>query len=89
MVFVGTPNAPETHCGNEGGAIPATTVNKTPLIAEKPFITSDGSAFSLVVPNFNENTSGSTAVFDDSNSSKIDFKNVYVASSSDTAETIN
>ena len=63
MVFVGSPNAPEMHCGNENGAIPATTVDQTPLIAEKPFIVSDGETFSIVVPDFVTESSGSTSEF--------------------------
>lgn len=27
MVFVGTKGAPQTHCGNENGTIPATTID--------------------------------------------------------------
>ena len=49
IVFLGNENAPESHCGNEDG-LPYTTVEKTPLIAEKPFIVEDDDKFSLIVP---------------------------------------
>ena len=37
MVFVGVDGAPPSHCGNTGGS-PFTTVDTTPVVAEKPFI---------------------------------------------------
>ena len=38
MVFVGnTPSFPSSHCSNNGGS-PYTTVSKTPVIAEKPYM---------------------------------------------------
>lgn len=49
MVFVGSTNAPETHCGADGG-LPRTTIAATPLIAEKPYITLEGEKFKLNVP---------------------------------------
>jgi len=42
MVFVGTKGAPETHCGNDNGTIPATTIDASPLISEKPYIVEKG-----------------------------------------------
>ena len=43
MVFVGNEGAPESHCGyNEKHTTnPYTTVDKTPRVAEKPFISVD------------------------------------------------
>jgi hypothetical protein len=38
MVFVGNQNAPASHCGKESGKFPATTIEKTPVIIEKPYI---------------------------------------------------
>lgn len=49
MVLVGNINAPKSHCGSFNGD-PITTIKRTPIIAEKPFIRSDGTKFSLMVP---------------------------------------
>lgn len=45
FLFVGCENAPETHCDNQNGKIPATNVDATPTIAEKPYITFDGTTY--------------------------------------------
>ena len=59
MVFVGAKGAPKTHCGNKGGA-PITAVDQTPLIAEKAYLVSSGSGFSLMVPKVEHNKAGIT-----------------------------
>jgi len=42
MVFVGSPGAPDAHCGNDDGAAPFVTLPEAPtVLAEKPFITID------------------------------------------------
>lgn len=38
MVFVGNQNSPASHCGKEQGKIPASTIDETPIITEKPYI---------------------------------------------------
>jgi len=87
MVFVGTKNAPQSHCSNKGG-IPATTVDETPLIVEKPYIVSNGSkGYSLMVPKMESNKVGTTPDYD--NADEIPFSQVYVAKETDTAEIIN
>ena len=43
MVFSGVTGAPPSHCGIAKDQGPYTTVEKTPLVAEKPFIAVDGS----------------------------------------------
>ena len=40
QVFVGSEGAPSSHCGLSDGS-PYTTVDSTPTIAEKPYITID------------------------------------------------
>jgi len=87
MVFVGTKNAPQSHCSHTGG-IPATTVDETPLIVEKPYIVSNGSkGYSLMVPKLESNKVGTTP--DYNNADEIPFSQVYVAKETDTAEIIN
>jgi len=46
VVFVGSPGAPKSHCGNVGG-LPYSTINSTPVIAEKPFIVMIGDKYYL------------------------------------------
>jgi len=86
FVFIGCENAPESHCTNSGG-LPATTIYETPTIAEKPYITFDGSRYWLQVPNYETNKKGTTPGYN--NAKAVDFSNVYVATESDSAATIN
>ena len=86
MVFLGCKGAPNSHCSNHGGS-PYTTVGSTPLIAEKPYIIMDGSKFKLMIPNYETNKVGHTSNWQ--NAREVDFSEVFVASSSDSANTIN
>jgi len=85
---VGCTNAPDSHCSNKGGP-PFTTVETTPVIAEKPFIMYDkpSDRFFLMVPKLETDKSGGTKDYD--NVDQIDFHNVYVATENDSAATIN
>lgn len=88
MVFVGCTNAPASHCNNKNG-LPFTTVEETPVIAEKPYIMYDNTAdrYYLMVPNLETNKVGGTKDYD--NVDQIDFHNVYVATEKDSADVIN
>lgn len=87
MVFVGDTNAPESHCGLDDTP-PATTIEKTPIIVEKPYIVSNGNkGYSLMVPRVEKDKVGATPGFE--NADEVPFDQVYVASDSDSAETIN
>eukprot|EP00928_Gymnodinium_smaydae_P036429 TRINITY_DN25467_c0_g3_i1.p1 TRINITY_DN25467_c0_g3~~TRINITY_DN25467_c0_g3_i1.p1 ORF type:complete len:539 (-),score=88.75 TRINITY_DN25467_c0_g3_i1:378-1994(-) len=84
IVSVGCTGAPaysESH----------TTVDKTPLIAEKPYITCSGNSFQLRVPAVSASTQGCSWQLGQPSSDRIiDFSRVYVAdSASDTATSIN
>jgi hypothetical protein len=87
FVFVGCKGAPQSHCGSGGGAVPATTIDKTPIIAEKPYIIYDGGKYKLMVPNYETNKQGHTENWQ--NAEERDFTQVYVASQTDSASTIN
>jgi hypothetical protein len=76
MVFVGCTNAPESHCGADGG-LPRTTADATPLIAEKPYITLEGDKYKLNRPHVEANKKGSTPNWN--NTDVVDFSQVYVA----------
>ena len=87
MVFVGNKNAPASHCGLQGGN-PATTVDETPVIVEKPYVVSNGNnGYSLMIPRLEKNKVGATAGYD--NADEVPFDQVFVAKETDTAETIN
>ena len=87
FVFLGCEGVPGTHCGTSGGD-PATTIDQTPLIAEKPYITIDDSGkYYLKRPKYQTATQGTS--WGDENVDNFDFTTVYVASDADTAAVIN
>jgi hypothetical protein len=86
MVFVGSKNAPPSHCSNSGG-IPTTNIAATPIIAEKPYIVFENNKYLLMRPNVEHNKVGVTSNYN--NAQEIDFSHVYVASEKDSAATIN
>lgn len=87
FMHVGDSNPPAEHCSNNGG-IPSTVEYNTPVIREKPYIIKDGSSYKLMKPYLETNKRGTTPN-DWQNAEEIDFSNVYVASESDSAATIN
>jgi hypothetical protein len=88
LVYVGTTGAQET-CGRaEGKDCAINNIEKTPLHAEKPFITCTHDKFYLQVPKVQSNTVGINFVVNDTDYTTIDFKQVYVASEKDTSLSI-
>jgi len=87
IVTVGCNGAPLSHCGNDAGQIPSTNVVATPLIAEKPYISTDGTNYFLNRPRVETNKQGPTSNY--SNNDTYDFSYVYVAKATDSAATIN
>ena len=86
--YVGSDGAPPSHCGNANQATPVTTVEKTPVIAEKPFITVDKvGKFYISVPPVKMDSVG--PLFVDPKTTKIPFESVYLALPSDSAAAIN
>ena len=86
MVYVGSKGAPGSSC-SDSGSKSITTIASTPLIAEKPFISTDGTKYYLQVPQLESNKEGVSPNYE--NTKQIDFSQVYVASASDSAATIN
>lgn len=94
-VFVGTEGAPSHSCGSAPvGPLwhrilrePAVTVDKTPVIAEKPFITYDAVSgrYALQIPSLQRDRRGP----DFGGGQRVDFEQVYVASDADNASAIN
>lgn len=88
MVYVGSKGAPPSHCDNADSKVPVTTVDKTPVIAEKPFITIDSAGkYSINVPPVTKASVGTDFV--NPKTQKIPFEQVYVAQPTDTAKIIN
>mmetsp|Transcript_52482 Transcript_52482/g.162546 ORF Transcript_52482/g.162546 Transcript_52482/m.162546 type:complete len:654 (-) Transcript_52482:171-2132(-) len=86
MVFVGTQGAPASHCGKTHHGKAIVNVHSTPVIAEKPFISIDGSGkFQLNIPEVQRNRVGP----DFSPGRTVGFEQVYVARDTDTAAAIN
>lgn len=86
MVYVGCKGAPGSSCA-ENGDKSVTNIAAAPLIAEKPFISTDGTKYYLQVPRLEANKEGNTPNYDNAN--EVDFSQVFVATASDTAATIN
>lgn len=92
MVFSGVEGAPPSHCGPAPAPAPAsegpfTTIDRTPSIAEKPFITIDADGkFWLQVPILRTDSRGADFTL---GSTSVDFDRVYVTSPTDSAATIN
>mmetsp|Transcript_26029 Transcript_26029/g.35459 ORF Transcript_26029/g.35459 Transcript_26029/m.35459 type:complete len:318 (-) Transcript_26029:304-1257(-) len=87
FMHVGDTNPPAEHCSNDGG-VPSTVVYDTPVIREKPYIIKEGNSYKLMKPYLETNKRGLTPNNWD-NAEEIDFSNVYVASETDSAATIN
>jgi len=60
MVFSGCKNAPKSSCGHTGAG-PFTTIDATPLIAEKPYVTELNDSWTLNVPKYEKNKVGVTS----------------------------
>jgi len=58
FVFVGCEGGvPATNCGTGGSGVPATTINQTPIMAEKPYITIDNNGrYQLNIPHYKTNS---------------------------------
>merc|ERR1712062_359829 len=90
MVFQGmSQNAPNNECRNKSTLY--TTIENTPIIAEKPFISFKNDKYFLNIPPIEYNKIGPTNFYNLTNDiMQIDFENVYVADAQiDTASSIN
>lgn len=87
FVHVGDLNPPVEHCTNYGGH-PSTTIYNTPIVREKPYIIKDGDSFKLMKPHIEIQKRG-LSPNNWNYATEIDFSQVYVASDSDSAATIN
>ena len=86
IVFQGTPNTPPTSC--QSNKCLYSNLQSTPVIAEKPFISSpDGTKFNLHIPQIEYNKVGAST--EKTPTVTVGFENVYVTKENDTAKVIN
>lgn len=86
MVFVGVQGAPPQSFPSP----PMTTIDQTPVVREKPFLTiaSDGS-YSVFVPALRSNSTGTTWANGPAAGKSISLSRFHVAQPGDSADTIN
>ena len=87
MVYQGVTNTPNDVCQNRTSLY--TSIDTTPIIAEKPYLSYENGNYYLNIPPIEYNKMGPTN-YNDSMDEKIDFSNVYVTDANiDTASSIN
>eukprot|EP00930_Biecheleria_cincta_P063043 TRINITY_DN4852_c0_g1_i6.p1 TRINITY_DN4852_c0_g1~~TRINITY_DN4852_c0_g1_i6.p1 ORF type:complete len:530 (+),score=90.79 TRINITY_DN4852_c0_g1_i6:1814-3403(+) len=83
FVFVGSPGAPASSF-QKGDHKAISNISRTPVIAEKPFITIDPDGrYTLQIPKVQNNTVGATLRLTDAPVQSVPFEEVYVARESD------
>ncbi|MEV6209071.1 adenylyl cyclase [Kitasatospora sp. NPDC051914] len=86
MVFVGTQGAPAQSFPNP----PMTTVDRTPVIREKPFLTVDAhGSFHVFVPALRRNSTGTTWAAGKAAGHSVPLSEFHVARPGDSARTLN
>jgi hypothetical protein len=86
MVFVGTQGAPAQSFPSP----PFTTIDQTPVVREKPFLTISGhGAYSVFVPALRRNSAGTTWASGRTEGNSIPLSHFYVAKPGDSAGAIN
>ncbi|MFD7985544.1 adenylyl cyclase [Kitasatospora indigofera] len=86
MVFVGTQGAP----AQSFPAPPVTTVDRTPVVREKPFLTVDAhGSYQVFVPALRRNSTGTTWAAGKAAGHSIPLSRFHVARPGDSAETLN
>ena len=86
MVFVGAQNAPAQSFPNP----PDTTVDRTPVVREKPFLYIDDSGnYNVFAPGRQTNTAGTTWGNGTAPGTSLPISQFFIAKPGDTADTIN
>jgi hypothetical protein len=86
MMFIGVTNAPAENWPEK----PYTTIDKTPVIREKPYITSDMKGFGVMVPQLEYNSSGATWTNPSRRDKSVSIGDFYIVrAGQDNSETIN
>ncbi len=86
MMFVGVNGAPAENWPE----LPYTTIQETPIVREKPFLSFDGREFNLKIPQLKKNSSGADWVSGIKSEKTISLEKFYIAKPGiDNAETMN
>jgi hypothetical protein len=86
MMFVGVNGAPAENWPE----LPYTTIQETPIVREKPFLSFDGRKFNLKIPQLKKNSSGADWVSGIKSEKTISLEKFYIAKPGiDNAETMN
>jgi len=86
MMFVGVSGAPAENWPE----LPYTTINETPLVREKPFLSFDNKEFNVKIPGLKQNSSGVDWVSGVKTENTLGIEKFYVAKPGiDNAETMN
>jgi len=86
MMFVGVNGAPAENWPE----LPYTTINETPLVREKPFLSFDGREFNAKIPRLKQNSSGADWVSGVKSEKTFSLEKFYIAKPDiDNAETMN
>jgi hypothetical protein len=86
MMFIGVPGAPSENWPEK----PFTTIDKTPVIREKPYITFIRNGFEIKVPQTEYNSSGATWTNPSRIDKSVSIQDFYVArAGKDNSESIN
>jgi len=86
MMFIGVPQAPAENWPEN----PYTTIAKTPVLREKPYITSEKEQFIVKVPQLEYNSSGATWTNPSRTDKSVSLKDFYIVrAGKDNSESIN
>jgi hypothetical protein len=86
MMFVGVNGAPAENWPE----LPYTTINKTPVVREKPFLAIEGNEFVVKIPAIRQNSTGPDWINGTSALKTVNLDKFYIARpESDNAESIN
>jgi hypothetical protein len=86
MMFIGVPQAPEENWPEK----PYTTIEKTPVVREKPFLAFNKKGYSVIIPPVKQNSTGAEWIHRFKPEKSIPLSKFYLANAgSDNSKTIN
>ena len=86
MMFIGVPQAPEENWPEK----PYTTIEKTPVVREKPFLAFDKKGYSVIIPAIKQNSTGTEWIDGFKPEKSIPLSKFYLANAeTDNSKTIN
>lgn len=85
MVFLGSDGNPDSRHGNDAN----TVIDKTSLIAEKPYIIFENEQYKVVIPALQHDHKGTDWAAADAAAQKLPLNDFYIAYETDSADVIN